>query len=726
MSESKPARHPRIAAAAGIAALAFAAAGATARSDAPPAAEVRESASVSLVEVPVTVHDRDGKPVRGLTAADFELRDDGKEVAIQAVDVEEFTTKSDAPAPAAPAPRRAVSPAARRRFLLLFDVSFSTPSRLTRIREAARKFVTEKLGPEDLAAVATYSVEHGLNLVVSFTGDRSQLASAVTTLGLVNAGAATSVADPLNLARSFGLEDGGTGGTPMAASGSALTEQLLEMNRQIKVGDLSHRQGRVASLIQSFRALASALDSVQGRKQILYFSQGFDMRLLEGNSQDSDEVRRQAESSIEGRPWEIDNQQRFGSSALQSSLNDMLDLFKRSDCVLYSIDLTGLSAGGNVTSPVSGDRDEFDPSGGSGQRALFAIANGTGGELLENANDFSGQLDRLLERQSVVYVLTFSPKRSGRPGRFHSLKVRVKRPGATVSARAGYSEPRPFASSSAAERSFAAADAISAEIPVRDLPAVVTAQAFAGKDSPEATVQVSLPGSSLVAGTLDRIPVEIYVYAYDERGKVADFSAETATLDLSQVGARLREGGLRFFTQFRLRPGTYRLHALVRNGATGAMGFDTRDLVVPDFAAGKPLVVAPLAVGENKGVVLRVKASRSGTDLGFPYMMGADSYLPDPSPTVDRSRELKLCLYTYAIGTNAKLGGQILEASGKPLGAADLSLLGHSPPDELGRSTYVLAFRPGNLGAGSYLLRVVAQDPATGVARQATTPVEVR
>jgi len=304
--------------------------------------------------------------------------------------------------------------------------------------------------------------------------------------------------------------------------------------------------------------------------------------------------------------------------------------------------------------------------------------------------------------------------------------ARVKRPGATVSARAGYSEPRPFASSSAVERSFSAADAISAEIPVRDLPAVVTAQAFAGKGSPEATVQVSLPGSSLSAGKSDRIPVEIYVYAYDEAGKVADFAAETATLDLSQVGARLREGGLRFFTQFRLRPGTYRLHALARNGATGAMGFDTRDLVVPDFAPGKPLVVAPLAVGSGAGVVLRVRASRSGDEVAFPYRMGADTFLPDPSPSVERTRELKLCLYTYAIGANARFGGQILEASGKPLGAADLSLLGHSPPDELGRSTYVLAFRPGNLGAGNYILRVVAQDPASGVARQATTPVEVR
>ncbi|MGH9442765.1 MAG: VWA domain-containing protein, partial [Thermoanaerobaculia bacterium] len=624
-----------------LTAAALAVAGGLARAEGP---AVRETAGVSLIEVPVTVHDAHGKAVRGLVAGDFDVRDDGKPVAIQAVDVEEIAAPRAPGAPPEP-PRPPVSPAARRRFLLLFDVSFSTPSRLTRVREAARKFVTEQLGPDDLAAVATYSVEHGLNLVVSFTADRAQLASAVTTLGLVNPGASTAVADPLNLARSFGIEEGGTGGPPAAAINPALREQLLEMNRQIKVADVSQRQARVASLIQSFGLIARALNSVQGRKQILYFSQGFDMRLVEGNSQDADEVRRQNMSSTEGRSWEVDNQQRFGSSALQSALNDMLDLFKRSDCVVDSIDLTGISAGGNVTSPVSSERDELDPSGGSGQRALFAIANGTGGELFENANDFSLQLNRLLEEQRVVYVLTFSPKSTGRPDRFHSLKVRVRKPGMTVAARAGYYEPRPFLSSSSAERSLAAADAISAEIPVRDLPVIVTAQAFAGSDSPEATVQVFVPPSELEPPKGERLPVEIYVYVYDDAGKIADFSAENAVLDLSQTRARLDEGGLRFFTQFRLRPGNYRLHTLVRNGATGAMGFESHDLVVPDFQRG-PVLVAPLAVGNARGLVLRGKAARSNGEPAFPYLIGAEAFLPDPNPAVVRSQTLKFCLYT--------------------------------------------------------------------------------
>src|SRR5262245_51585072 len=82
-------------------------------------AQFKETIEVHLVEVPVTVIDRAGNPVRGLTAANFEIIDQGKKREIKTFDRIDF---------AAPDSMRATStlnPNARRYFLLLFDLSFS-------------------------------------------------------------------------------------------------------------------------------------------------------------------------------------------------------------------------------------------------------------------------------------------------------------------------------------------------------------------------------------------------------------------------------------------------------------------------------------------------------------------------------------------------------------------------------------------------------------------------
>jgi len=52
---------------------------------------VSESVGVSLVQVPVTVLDSAGTPVRGLQLSDFRVFDDGEEIHPDAMDVTEFS-----------------------------------------------------------------------------------------------------------------------------------------------------------------------------------------------------------------------------------------------------------------------------------------------------------------------------------------------------------------------------------------------------------------------------------------------------------------------------------------------------------------------------------------------------------------------------------------------------------------------------------------------------------
>ena len=61
-------------------------------------AQVRETVNVNVIEVPVTVVDSSGNPVRGLTAANFQLFDDGKPQTITSFDNIDFAVKQFATA----------------------------------------------------------------------------------------------------------------------------------------------------------------------------------------------------------------------------------------------------------------------------------------------------------------------------------------------------------------------------------------------------------------------------------------------------------------------------------------------------------------------------------------------------------------------------------------------------------------------------------------------------
>src|SRR5690349_15643048 len=123
-----------------------------------------ESTDVVAVEVPVQVV-RDGEPVRGLTAADFEVYDGRKKQELTGFEV------LDLYASAKPSALQAAG-AARRHFLLLFDLAFSEPESIVRARQAARDLVLQGLHPADLVAVATYGSGQGSQLLLGFTSDR--------------------------------------------------------------------------------------------------------------------------------------------------------------------------------------------------------------------------------------------------------------------------------------------------------------------------------------------------------------------------------------------------------------------------------------------------------------------------------------------------------------------------------------------------------------------------
>lgn len=161
----------------------------------------RFESRVDVIALQVFITDKDGRAVGGLTAEDFEVRDEGDTRPIVAV----YEVDATVPPEATTEPiENAARAASRRQFLLLFDLSFSSPDGLLRAREAALQFIDE-LEPWDLAAVATFSARFGIKILINFTTDRRQLAAAVNNLGLQDL---RQIQDPLKLAYVLGEEIG--------------------------------------------------------------------------------------------------------------------------------------------------------------------------------------------------------------------------------------------------------------------------------------------------------------------------------------------------------------------------------------------------------------------------------------------------------------------------------------------------------------------------------------
>ena len=121
----------------------------------------------------MTVVSRDGNPIRGLTAANFEVLDEGKKRAITSFDAIDFMSTNIAQAISP------LNPAARRNFMLVFDLGFSSPKSIQRAQDAARAFVAKSVQARDRIAVATLDTERGFRLLTAFTTDRALIAQAI-------------------------------------------------------------------------------------------------------------------------------------------------------------------------------------------------------------------------------------------------------------------------------------------------------------------------------------------------------------------------------------------------------------------------------------------------------------------------------------------------------------------------------------------------------------------
>jgi VWFA-related protein len=689
-----------------------------------------DTSQVVAVEVPVNVVDRDGKPVRGLTVDDFEVFDAGQRQKLSGFEVVDLRTREAGAAQAeAAAPDDDVQPLSRRYFLLLFDFSFSSPTATLKARMAARDFLLGALHPTDLAAVATYSVEHGPQLVVTFTPDRAQLARAIDTLGMLR-GYSGFKQDPLRFmveppvsAQLDLATSSGRGPDLRAQEDQAAIEYMQSITNVADRDERNYERSRITTFTKALSAMAKTLNSVPGRKHVVFFSEGFDSRLLMGRSDTSeDDARADEANAFRGRIWMSDNDQRYGNTELQGDVNRMLEEFKRADCVVQAVDIGGL----RTTAETAGGRPRT-----SGQEALFYIANETGGELFKDTNNLGGQLESVLERTSVTYLLTFERSDLKLDGSYHRLRVKAKMPsGARLSHRVGYYEPRPFKELDPLEKSLLAASSIMNAEPRRDLDLNLLVAPFRSSEKMSyVPVIIEVPGRKLLEGhNAGRLNVEFYGYVNDRQGAMLDYFSEVVSMDIGRGRQGLEEGGIKYYGHFDLAPGDYRVRVLVRNADTGRTVVTMVPVQVPAYTTDDPVLLPPFFMEEQRSwVLVRESSEVTGRQsVVYPFTVNGEPYVPSAKPTLKAESQARLCLVAYNLAPgDVAVDVQVTGADGKALPGGRIARVERTATGISGVDKLLATFEPTGLAAGDYVLQIGVTNSATGQREHSTLPFQV-
>lgn len=517
-------------------------------------------AGVELVQIDAVVVDREGNPVSGLTADDFELREEGTPRDISAfatVDIPIEKAERPLYSPTAIEPDVASNSGPDGRvFVVVFDDV--APVLALRTRHFLRDFIQTQMGANDIGAIAYLG--KGANNSQEFTANKRLLLT--------------------QLEKFTGSFDGGGTADELPTPGRGGTEShLLQQTR-----------------MATFRDITEFLASIQGRRKAM-------LLVSTGNTiVDAYDV--------------VDN---GGNTIATDYMREAMVAATRGNVVIYPIDPRGLDSGVDVSDgprPLAPSLAEMSN--------LRALARLTGGFAVTNTNRYEAHFDRVVRENSSYYILGFYSANERRDGKFRSVDVRVKRPGLEVRARTGYVAPTRRTPRTTERKSVLTADvstALASALPVKTVGMKLFAAPFkdGGKDTVVSlAVEVDPAALDLIeTGGEMRGQLEVAITPTRGRDKL-DGAYHVARLNLKRETYDIaRREGVRVVTDLRLKPGVYQIRASAGNRVSKA-GSVIADVEIPDFSKPKLALSGATITARHLPVALTVHAGRRLSPLPSP------------------------------------------------------------------------------------------------------------
>ncbi|MEO7158184.1 MAG: VWA domain-containing protein, partial [Vicinamibacterales bacterium] len=368
---------------------------------------------INTVRVDVIVSDRQGNPVTDLKLADFEISEDGKlqkaeTFRLVKIDTEVAPAYTQRTIRSRNDEETAATDENSRIFAFFLDDYHVTRESSMVMRKPVVDFITNQLSPSDLAtvmypltpvdaAVLTRNHQGIINAVEKFEGRKFKY-------------------DPINA-----VENGYV---------YKLTPDAIEMIR---------RQVTLSAI----RGICTKLGSLrEGRKSLILLSEGFNATLppqmrsnLPGAVSGIGDITR---DPFAGQNNTLEDRAQFTAGLdLNRELQDVWDACNRNNTAIYAVDPRGLAVGAfDITANISMTTSQSYLN--ASLDTLRELAENTDGRAIVNRNDLAAGMKQIIRDASAYYLVGYNSSQAPKDGKFHEIKVRVKRPGVQVRARKGY------------------------------------------------------------------------------------------------------------------------------------------------------------------------------------------------------------------------------------------------------------------------------------------------
>lgn len=582
-------------------------------------------ATTQLVVETVTVKDKDGKPVKGLTARDFQITEDG---APQTIRFFEYQTLDSAPqaAPIADSVRVAALPRLtrgqiapespgdiryrdRRLLAIYFDLTAMPVSDQLRAFQAAKKFVRTQMSSADLVAIMAFT-SGSVQVLQDFTGDRSRLLATIETM-IVG-------------------EDENAPGDDASRSdtGAAFGQNDSEFN-------IFFTDRQLAAL----QTAASMLGRLSEKKSLIYFASG--LRLNGTNNQAQLHATINAAIRAGVSFWPVDARGLVAQAPLGDATRG-----SPGGLAMY----TGTAANA-VTSNLQRSQD-----------TLWTLGADTGGKALLDSNDLGQGIVQAQQATSSYYILGYYTTNTDPNGKFRKIKISLASGVAgTLDYRQGYYASKKFTKFTAADKERQLEDALMLGDPVTELTIALEIGYFQlNRAEYYVPLAVKIPGSELALARrrgADHTRIDFIGEIKDSFGTTVSNVRDKVDIKLSgNTAAELARRPIEYDTGFTLLPGRYKIKFLARDVETGRIGTYEAPFTIPNLAKEEKRIPISSVVLSSQRVDMRealFNASKDRVQAVNPLVQEGLKLIPSVTRVFRKSKGMYVYLQAYESGVEA-------------------------------------------------------------------------